>query len=331
MAPRRKLLYNCECHESLLSPIRQTHNWVRSQSLFDPEFLDPITDHAPSPLDYIRHVCKGWCHLDNQARRDNSIRDTLLPSIEEGKTLKDSTTSDFKSLIQKIRLSEASWVGQHYKGSSSFLARGRKWEALIEIDVVGMAEALRGSIGSFDKHHAMVAEAISRWCPDTNTFLCQYGELRISLWEFIDISYLSFEGRLMEEYIPLNAHFETLSTTCRRLFQIFFEFNGKNVSYGSWLSHIYQGPSSMSTRGKPLPWTKNNIQRSINLDGPAFLVRLCAAFLSGWALLSNVGERIHPSVFVVATNLADRIRMNLTVPSLYCLYSSLWDIVEVDL
>lgn len=71
-----------------------------------------------------------------------------------------------------------------------FLSGGSKWEALIEhhldnyhieIDAVGRVEALRGSIGNFDKHHAMVVEAIPRWCPNTNTFLCQYGELGISL------------------------------------------------------------------------------------------------------------------------------------------------------
>lgn len=188
MALKRKLLYDRECHESLLSLIHQTHEWVRSRSLFDLEFLDPITDLAPSPPDYIKHVYKSWCHLDNWAHQNNSVCDTLLPSIEEGETLKDSTTKDFKSLIQKICLGEAAWVGQNYRRSSSFSARGRKWEALfkyclsnyrIEIDVIGMARALHGFIGSFDKHHAMVAKAISRWCPNINTFLCQYSELGI--------------------------------------------------------------------------------------------------------------------------------------------------------
>lgn len=122
-----------------------------------------------------------------------------------------------------------------------------------------MAEALRGSIGSFDKHHAMVAEAISRWCPDTNTFLCQYDELGISLWEFIGVSHLPFEGRLMEEYIPFNAHFG-MPITCRRLFQIFSEFNDINILYSGWLSHISQGPSGLSARGKPLPWIKDNVR-----------------------------------------------------------------------
>lgn len=216
MVPRRKLLYD-----------RQSHEWVRSQSLFNPEFLDPITDHALSPLDYIKHIYKGWCLLNDLACQDNSVCDTLLPSIEEGETLKDFTTSDFKSLIQKIRLGEVTWVGRNYRGSSSFSVGGRKWEALIEhclsnyrteIDAVNMVEALRGSIGSFNKHHAMVAEVISRWCPDTNTFLCQYNKLGISLWEFIDVSHLPFEGRLMEEYIPFNKHFEMLSSTFQRLF-----------------------------------------------------------------------------------------------------------------
>lgn len=62
-----------------------------------------------------------------------------------------------------------------------FPSGGSKWETLIgycldqyhtKIDTIGMVEALRGSINSFDKHHAMVAEAILRWCPDTNIFLC---------------------------------------------------------------------------------------------------------------------------------------------------------------
>lgn len=72
------------------------------------------------------------------------------------------------------------WVGRNFRGSSSFTTGG-KWDALIgycfdyyrvNIDVVGMAEALRGFMSSFNKHHDMVAEAISRWCLDTNTFLC---------------------------------------------------------------------------------------------------------------------------------------------------------------
>lgn len=57
--------------------------------------------------------------------------------------------------------------------------------------------------------------------------------LTILLWEFIGVIHLPFEGRLMEEYIPFNAHFETLSTMCRRLFKIFFEFDDINVSYGN--------------------------------------------------------------------------------------------------
>lgn len=183
MAPRRKLLYDRECHESLLSPIHQKHEWVCGRSLFDPEFLDQIIDHTPSPLDYIRQVCRGWCHLDDWARQDNSICDTLLPSIAEGETLKYSTISDFRSLIRKIWLGKVSWVDRNYRGSSSFSVRERKWESTMEhclsnyhakINVVGMADALRCFVGSFNKHHAMVAEAISRWCPNINTFLCQY-------------------------------------------------------------------------------------------------------------------------------------------------------------
>lgn len=119
---------------------------------------------------------------------------------------------------------------------------GGKWDPLVkycldsycvEIDVVGMAEALRGFIDTFDKHHVMVVEVISRWCPDTDTFLCQYGELGISLWEFIGISHLPFKGRLMEEYIPFNTYFEMLSPTCQRLFKVFSEFNDISVLYGS--------------------------------------------------------------------------------------------------
>lgn len=138
-----------------------------------------------------------------------------------------------------------------------------------------MAKALHSSISSFNKHHVMVVEAISRWCPDTNTFLRQYGKPGILLWKFIGIRHLSFEGRLMEEYIPFNAHFNTLSTTCRRLFQIFFEFNDINVLYSSWLSRICQGPSGMTAKGKPLPWTKKNI---IDLNGPAFLAEVMQLF-----------------------------------------------------
>lgn len=106
----------------------------------------------------------------------------------------------------------------------------------MEIYIVGMTEALHGFIGNFDKHHAMVAEAISKWCSDTNTFLCQYRELGISLWKFIGVSHLPFEGRLIQEYVPFNK--QTLSSTCQRLFQIFFEFNDVSVSYGSWPSRI---------------------------------------------------------------------------------------------
>lgn len=87
----------------------------------------------------------------------------------------------------------------------------------------------------------------------------------------------------------------------------------------------------MSARGKPLPWTKDNIQRSVDLNSPIFLARVYAAFLSGWDLPSNVGERIRLGVFIVIVNLADGIRMNLVVPSLYCLYNSLRDIVEAGL
>lgn len=87
----------------------------------------------------------------------------------------------------------------------------------------------------------------------------------------------------------------------------------------------------MIARGKPLPWTKNNIQWSVDLDGPAFLVGVYAAFLSGWALLSSVGERIYLGVFIATINLADGIRMNLVIPSLCCLYSGLQDIVEAGL
>lgn len=87
----------------------------------------------------------------------------------------------------------------------------------------------------------------------------------------------------------------------------------------------------MFARGKRLPWTKNNIRWSIDLDGPAFLAGVYTALLSGWALLSNVGERIHFGVFNSAANLADGICMNFAVPSLCCLYSSLQDIVEAGL
>lgn len=51
----------------------------------------------------------------------------------------------------------------------------------IEIDAVGIAEALLGSVSNFNRHNAMLGEAFLRWIPDTNTFLCQYGELKISL------------------------------------------------------------------------------------------------------------------------------------------------------
>lgn len=44
-----------------------------------------------------------------------------------------------------------------------------------------------------------------------------------------------------------------------------------------------------------------------------------------------MAERIHPCVFIIAANLADGIHMNLTVPSLCCLYSGLRDIVEAGL
>lgn len=74
--------------------------------VFESELLNPITNHAPSPPDYIRHVCKDWCRLEDRARQDNSVYDTLLPSIGEGETLKDSNTSDFRSLIQKIHLAK---------------------------------------------------------------------------------------------------------------------------------------------------------------------------------------------------------------------------------
>lgn len=104
-----------------------------------------------------------------------------------------------------------------------------------------------------------------------------------------------------------------------------------NVSKSSWLSRICQGPSGMFAKGKPLLWTKDNIWRSINLDGPTFLARVYISFLSRWALLSSVGECIHPSVFIDVANLADGIYMNLAVPSLYCLYGRLRDIVEVGL
>lgn len=87
----------------------------------------------------------------------------------------------------------------------------------------------------------------------------------------------------------------------------------------------------MTAGGKPLTWTKNNLKCSVDLDGPAFLAGVYMAFLSGWALPNNVGEHICPGVFIAATNLADGICMNLVVPSLCCLYSSLWDIVEVGL
>lgn len=93
----------------------------------------------------------------------------------------------------------------------------------------------------------------------------------------------------MEQYIPFNAHFKTLSTICQRLFQIFSEFDDINILYGNWFGRICRGPLGMTAGGKSLPWTKNNIQRNIDLDGPAFLVRVYAAFLSGLALPSSVG------------------------------------------
>lgn len=120
----------------------------------------------------------------------------------------------------------------------------------------------------------------------------------------------------MEEYIPFNVHFNTFSTMCQRLFQIFSEFNAKDVSYGGWLSRISQGPLGLSARGKPLSWTRANVQRSVDLDNSTFLAGLYAAFLSGWALPSSVSERIHPDVFIATTNLDDGIQMNLAVPSL---------------
>lgn len=104
-----------------------------------------------------------------------------FPLLKKGR-LKDSTTNDLRSLIQKICLGEAEWVSRINRGSSSFSSGGSRWEALIEHylnnyhierNVMGMAEALDGSVGNFDKHQVMVAEEISRWCPNTNTFLCQ--------------------------------------------------------------------------------------------------------------------------------------------------------------
>lgn len=57
-------------------------NGLVAGAFFNLQFFDPIMDHAPSPPDYIKHVCKGWCCLDDQAHWDNSVRDTLIPSIE---------------------------------------------------------------------------------------------------------------------------------------------------------------------------------------------------------------------------------------------------------
>lgn len=149
MAPRRRILYDQKCRKSLPSHIRQTHEWACSRSLFNLEFIDLIAKHPLSPPNFIKSICKGWCLLNDHAHRDNSVHETLLPSIEEGKTLKDSTTSDLKSLIWMIHLGEARWVGRLYR-CSSFLTRGRsKWEALVrycldwyhlEIDVVGMTK-----------------------------------------------------------------------------------------------------------------------------------------------------------------------------------------------
>lgn len=135
----------------------------------------------------------------------------------------------------------------------------------------------------------------------------------------------------MGEYIPFNVHFETLSTTCQRLFQIFYEFDDINVSYGNLLRRLYKGRLGMTVGGKPLSWTKNNIRLSINLDGPAFFVGSYVASLSGWALPSNMGEHIRPGVFIADTNLADRIQMNLATLSLCCLYNGLRDIVKEGL
>lgn len=145
----------------------------------------------------------------------------------------------------------------------------------------------------------------------------------LALWEFIGISYLPFEGKLMEEYIPFNAHFDTLLVTCQRLFQIFFEFDDICISYGNWIGCICKGLSAKNPSDKPLVWTRNNIQCIVDVDNHAFLTRVYIAFLSWWALPSNVGERICPRVFIATTNLADGICINLVVPSLCCLYSGL--------
>lgn len=58
-----------------------------------------MTEHAPSLPDFIKAVCKDWCCLDNCGHRDNLVCETLLPSSEEGETLKDSTTIDLRRLI----------------------------------------------------------------------------------------------------------------------------------------------------------------------------------------------------------------------------------------
>lgn len=111
MTPKKRILYDQECRERFLSPIHQTHEWARSHSLFYLEFVNPVTEHVSSPPDDIRAICKGWCRLDDHARRDNSVHKTLLLSIEDGETLKYSTTSDLRSLIRKISLGEDRWVG----------------------------------------------------------------------------------------------------------------------------------------------------------------------------------------------------------------------------
>lgn len=51
-----------------------------------------------------------------------------------------------------------------------------------------MGEVVRASVGVIDKHREMMLEAFPRWCPVTNTFFTGYGEVGITLWEFLIIS-----------------------------------------------------------------------------------------------------------------------------------------------
>lgn len=171
-----------------------------------------------------------------------------------------------------------------------------------------MTEAIKESIDTINCRNAMMIEALQRWCPDTNEFFTWYGEVGITLWEFVAVSMLPTIRDLFE-YIPSNQEITTLPEVTQSLFHIFAMFNMDKVPYRLWVDSAQKRQGEMG----------------FEISLPCRYVchiseQLCLPLQSR--------REMCPSTFITTSKLALGRRVNLALASLCCLYSGLREILN---